>query len=182
MTNEQRTTNNEQRKTIYQIGETFGSRELIESYINSGEMDAQFDFNLYFDARAVFAIDKESFTKLKNSMQESFNYFGYHNLMGNITGNQDIPRFISLASGSLAFNEDDKEAGWKRDMEVKDPVGYKKLSSLTAFIMTIPGVPVIYYGDEIGMPGAGDPDNRRPMKFSNLNQYEQRKRILPHSL
>lgn len=32
-----------------------------------------------------------------------------------------------------------------------------------ALMMTYPGVPCVYYGDEIGMEGAGDPDNRRPM-------------------
>ncbi len=31
--------------------------------------------------------------------------------------------------------------------------------------MTTPGVPVVYYGDEIGMTGAADPDNRRPMRW-----------------
>ena len=29
--------------------------------------------------------------------------------------------------------------------------------------MTLPGVPLIYYGEEIGMEGAADPENRRPM-------------------
>jgi glycosidase len=39
--------------------------------------------------------------------------------------------------------------------------------------MTIPGVPLIYYGDEFGMPGAGDPDNRRMMRFGpDLNANE----------
>ena len=38
--------------------------------------------------------------------------------------------------------------------------------------MTIPGIPVIYYADEIGMVGAGDPDNRRPMIFDELNPYQ----------
>lgn len=38
--------------------------------------------------------------------------------------------------------------------------------------MTAIGAPAIYYGDEIGMDGAGTPDNRRPMKWE-LNQEEQ---------
>lgn len=152
----------------YQIGETFGSRELIGSYVSSGQQNAQFDFNLYFDARSVFVNDKEPFTKLTESLNESFNYYGWHSLMGNISGNHDIARFISYAGEDLKFRDDDKESGWKRNIIVKNKVGYKKLAQLMAYIATIPGVPVIYYGDEIGMPGAGDPDNRRMMKFENL--------------
>lgn len=30
-------------------------------------------------------------------------------------------------------------------------------------LMTYPGVPCVYYGDEIGLEGGSDPDNRRPM-------------------
>ena len=93
--------------------------------------------------------------------------------MGNVTGNHDIARFISYASGALSFEEDDKEAGWSRDIKVENPIGYAKLKMLDAFIMTIPGIPVIYYGDEIGMPGANDPDNRRMMKFDNLTNDEK---------
>lgn len=157
---------------LFQIGETFGSRELIGDYVGNGLLDGQFDFNLYFDARSVFALDEESFKKLDYSLKQSFSHYGYNNLMGNITGNHDLPRFISLAGGALAFDEDDKEAGWQRDIGVGDSSGYNKLSQITAFIMTIPGVPVIYYGDEIGIPGAGDPDSRRPMKFENLSNEE----------
>jgi glycosidase len=29
------------------------------------------------------------------------------------------------------------------------------------FLLTTRGTPLLYYGDEIGLPGAGDPDNRR---------------------
>ncbi len=157
---------------VYQIGETYGSPELISSYINSGMLDGQFDFNLYDNAVAVFGRDKESFVRLKNSLTQSLQTYGYHNLMGNITGNQDRPRFISLAGGDLKFNEDAKYAGWTRDIEVGDPTGYKKLMMLHAFNLTIPGIPVIYYGDEFGLPGANDPDNRRWMKFDDLTPYE----------
>ena len=35
-------------------------------------------------------------------------------------------------------------------------------------------MPLIYYGDEIGLPGAADPDNRRPMRFGgDVNAREQ---------
>ncbi len=160
-------------RTIYQIGETYGSRDLIRSYINSGMLDAQFDFNLYFDSREVFAKSEVPFSKLVNSLEETFAYYGYHSSMGYISGNHDQARFISLASGDVSFSEDHKMAGFNRDIEVSDAIGYDKLEMLMAFIMTIPGVPVIYYGDEIGMPGAGDPDSRRMMRFAQLSEREK---------
>ena len=158
---------------VFQIGETFGSRELIGSYVSSGMMDGQFDFNLYFDMRTVFASENSNFNKLHESMIASIKYYGNQSLMANITGNHDIPRFISYAGGALKFDEDEKAAGWDREIGVPNPIGYKKLNMLAAFLMTTPGIPVIYYGDEIGMPGAGDPDNRRPMKFDELTEDEE---------
>jgi glycosidase len=53
---------------------------------------------------------------------------------------------------------------------------------LMAFNMTVPGIPVIYYGDEYGMPGAGDPDNRRMMKFDSLTPLELRTRSITQKL
>lgn len=161
-------------RTIYQLGETYGSPELISSYLGSGMIDAQFDFNVYDAAIGAFGRDKDPFTFLYDRLQESFQYYGYHNLMGYITGNQDRARFISYAGGGLGWNENAKLAGWTRNVEVGDPIGYKRLQSLMAFNMTIPGIPVIYYGDEIGMPGGNDPDNRRMMRFENLSAEEQK--------
>lgn len=160
-------------KNYFQVGETFGSRELIQSYIGSGMMDGQFDFNLYFDAVSVFKDTTASMSKLAESMQASMNLHGSLHQMCNITGNHDLTRFITLASHAVSDNEDQKEAGWKRDIKVEDPIGYEKLKMLETFIMTIPGIPVIFYGDEIGMPGANDPDNRRMMRFDNLLSEEQ---------
>ena len=37
--------------------------------------------------------------------------------------------------------------------------------------MTYVGAPMIYYGDEAGMWGAGDPDDRMPMIWKDL-QYQ----------
>ena len=38
------------------------------------------------------------------------------------------------------------------------------------FQMTWPGAPTIYYGDEIGMTGWTDPDNRRPFRWEDMNE------------
>jgi cyclomaltodextrinase / maltogenic alpha-amylase / neopullulanase len=159
---------------LFQIGETYGSPELIGSYLSSGMLDAQFDFNLYDAAVDAFAKDKTDFKNLQRVLEESMRYYGNHHLMGNITGNQDRARFISYADGSIKFDEDPKLAGWTRDIQNRGTAGYRKMEQLMAFIMTTPGVPCIYYGDEIGMPGGNDPDNRRMMQFDQLTM-DQRK-------
>ncbi|HOK85763.1 alpha-amylase family glycosyl hydrolase [Tenuifilum sp.] len=160
-------------KPVYQIGETYGSHELIASYIGSGMLDAQFDFNIYDASVAAFARNDYPFTKLDGALHQTFSYFGWINLMGYISGNQDRGRFISYAGGALRFEEDAKKAGWTREIGVGDSTAYAKLCMLNAFNMTIPGVPTIYYGDEFGMPGGNDPDNRRMMKFEGLSTLEQ---------
>jgi glycosidase len=161
------------KKPVYQLGETYGSSELIGSYISNGLLNAQFDFNVYDAALGVFAANN-SMTSLANRLKESLKVYGSHNLMAYITGNQDRGRFISYAGGDLHFDEDAKKAGWTRDIEVGDTIAYRKLQMLMAFNMTIPGVPVIYYGDEFGMPGGNDPDCRRMMRFDNqLNRFEK---------
>ncbi|MHC1690986.1 MAG: alpha-amylase family glycosyl hydrolase [Bacteroidales bacterium] len=159
-------------KSIYQIGETYGSPELINSYVKNGMLDGQFDFNVY-DAMIWSMVNKEgSYENVQKALSTSLKTYGYHNLMGYITGNHDRPRFISLAGGALKPDEDWKMAGWKRDIGVGDSISYKKLSLLEAFIFTIPGIPTVYYGDEFGDPGANDPDNRRWMRFKGYNKKE----------
>jgi alpha-amylase len=162
--------------TLYQVGETYGSRELIASYVGSGQMDGQFDFNVYDDAVATFARPDVGFQRLNNSLEESFHYYGVHNMMSYISGNQDRARFISYAAGDISFEEDSKIAGWKRkvgERKPSDETAYDKLIQLIAFNATIPGIPVLYYGDEIGMTGGNDPDNRRMMRFQDLSEGEK---------
>lgn len=163
-------------KYIYQIGETYGDYELTNSYIGSGLLDAQFDFNMYDKAMPAFAQDESSLADLQEALLQSLNTYGHHHLMGNITGNQDKPRFASYADGSLDFDLpgiEYKRIGWKDTIEIIDTVAYRKMLLFNAFNMAIPGIPIIYYGDEIGMAGAGDPDNRRMMRFEDLNQHEK---------
>lgn len=159
-------------KELWQIGETYGSPELIGSYVRSGMIDAQFDFNVYHTALDVLTRN-HSLTRMASVVEESAAAYGDHHTMGNITGNHDKGRLISLAGGTLDPDEDHKAAGWLREIGVGDKVGYRKLALINAINMTIPGVPCIYQGDEYGEPGGNDPDNRRMMRFDGYNDDEQ---------
>jgi glycosidase len=82
-------------------------------------------------------------------------------VMAPMLGNHDVPRLISdLAGAPLDRPRDLPPAAPERDR----PYALQALA--WTFLLSQPGAPVIYYGDEIGMPGAGDPDNRRAMRFA----------------
>ena len=163
-------------KHIYQIGETYGSPELIASYLGSGMMDAQFDFNVYDASVSAFSgvePPNQSLHRLVEVFNTSLKYYGHHNLMGYISGNQDRSRFISIASGDVLLSEDQKLKGWTQDIPYPNDQAFDRLALLHAFNFSIPGIPVVYYGDEIGLHGAGDPDNRKMMRFENLSAQEK---------
>ncbi|MDR2684824.1 MAG: alpha-glucosidase C-terminal domain-containing protein [Prevotellaceae bacterium] len=166
---------NDHSGSFFQIGESYGSPELMASYVNSGMLNGQFDFNVYDEASAAFnGVSGGTLIRLGNILNTSFKMYGVHNQMGYISGNHDKVRFMALASGDLKVGEDAKTAAWTRKIEVTDSTtAYEKLALFHIFNFTIPGVPVIYYGDEIGMTGGNDPDNRRMMKFNNLSKREQ---------
>ena len=64
--------------------------------------------------------------------------------MYNLLGSHDTPRLLTLCRGDI------------------------QKAKLAIFLqMTLPGAPAIYYGDEIGMEGGGDPDCRRTMRWNS---------------
>lgn len=162
-------------KRIYQIGETYGNPDLIGSYLGVGLLDAQFDFNLY-DAMLNTFGRNGSLKNLHAEQVKSIEKYGSHHLMGNITGNQDKPRFMSIADGSLtadmSWNEI-KKIGHLRDLPLRTDSAYAKFLQMYTWIYTAPGIPVVYYGDEIGMTGANDPGNRNMMVFDSLSTAQR---------
>lgn len=159
-------------KELFQIGETYGVPELINSYINRGMLDAQFDFNLYDGAVTAFAQADADWQPLIEIAEQSLSVYGADHLMGNITGNQDRARFTSYAEGTIDLSEDSKFAGWTREIRHKGTEGYKRMRMLQSFVLAMPGIPCIYYGDEIADVGGNDPDNRRMLRRDGLNPEE----------
>ena len=164
--------------SIYQIGETFGSYELISSYVNNGQLTAQFNFNLYDIALPTFLDRKISFKALDAEMKKSFLVYGENNVMGNIMDSHDKNRFMAFADGDLELSQwSATEEGWNNPPKVDNPANYEKAKLYYAYMNTIPGLPVIYYGSEFGMTGASDPDNRRMMRFGNDLSKDERKML-----
>lgn len=163
-------------RPVYQVGETYGTPELIASYIQSGMLDAQFDFNLYDAFLQSVCIPDKGFKDVRSRLEQSFAYYGVNHLMGNMSGNQDKTRLMALATGDVSMHEDGKLAGWTRAVDKTTPEGFNKLELMHVLNLSVPGVPCIYYGDEIGLTGGNDPDNRRMMRFDSLENEAERLR------
>jgi cyclomaltodextrinase len=162
-------------KRVFQIGETFGDYDLVASYVNNGQLNAQFNFDLSYFAIPVFLQQDLSFASLDFHMKKTFAAFGDYNLMGNIMDSHDKVRFMAYADGKVKDQGVDTRAmAWNNPPTVDHPSSYQKAELYLAFMFTIPGIPVVYYGSEFGMTGADDPDNRRMMRFGDhLSSYEK---------
>jgi len=153
---------------IFQIGECFGSNDLIKSYVNNGMLESQFNFNQFFTARRAFVDPRGDFRDLDLSIKKALEVYGYNHLMGNLMDSHDQVRIMAFLDGDLSLSDDGSARAWREpQIAVDDPATYQKELVMLGYILTVPGVPVIDYGDEFGLTGANDPDNRRMMRFGD---------------
>ncbi|MBX5482179.1 MAG: glycosyl hydrolase [Myxococcaceae bacterium] len=152
----------------YLVGETFtgtDGRAQIAQYLGPNELDGQFDFPLYWSIIDAFA-KGGPLTAIADALEANDAAYPPVTLNSPFIGNHDVPRFISIAA-----NQIDGDAGaqaWSANRppgSVTDDGAFARARDALTFALTLPGVPLLYYGDEIGLPGAGDPDNRRMMRF-----------------
>ncbi len=127
------------------IGEVFHPDPSVTSFfaggvrrydgIDSG-LSTVFDFPMFFTIRDVL-LRNAPVGRIADVLRHDALYV-HPEMLVPFLGNHDVPRFAS-AEGSSAAKQ-------------------KLAFGLT---LTLRGIPEIYYGDEIGMPGGGDLDNRR---------------------
>jgi glycosidase len=77
--------------------------------------------------------------------------------MGLILDNHDTSRFITVAAG-----QDDGDT-WTPAPQPTETLAYTRTQMALGALFTLPGAPILYYGDEIGLAGKSDPDSRRVM-------------------
>ena len=85
----------------------------------------------------------------------------------NILGNHDTARLMTVLgdSGNVADKDDKARAVVNNREEATTLV---KMASALQY--TLPGIPCVYYGDEIGMEGFEDPFNRRCYPWGNADK------------
>ncbi len=118
------------------VGEVFDGDPAIPSYFQGNAVDTVFDFPSYFNIRDVFIRGASFETAAKTLAKDR--YYKEPGTLVTFLGLHDVMRFMS-------------EQGATTD----------KLKMAFTYLLTLRGTPMIYYGDEIGMAGGDDPDNRR---------------------
>ena len=107
-----------------------------------------------------------NFDDIKSILLRNRKKFGPINLMGNITSSHDQLRFSAYADGQIKFSDNGTDRTFNDPVkQINKKTTYNKLANFHAFNLSLPGVPIIYYGEEIGLMGEGDPGNRRMMRF-----------------
>ncbi len=126
------------------IGEVFHPDPTVTSFFVGGRkgwdgvdtgLSTVFDFPLFFAIRDVL-LNNAPAGRIANVLREDSLYPHPDSLVP-FFANHDVPRFASA--------------------EGETP---EKLKLAFGLITTLRGIPELYYGDELGMPGGADPDNR----------------------
>jgi glycosidase len=114
---------------------------------------------------------------LAEFMDSNDTFYPSDAVMSTFIGNHDLPRSIHYAEATPFWSnsaDNGKENAWSGEPQLEtDPNTYDRLANAFGVILTNKGAPLIYYGDEIGLPGAGDPDNRRMMQWTGYSPAQQ---------
>lgn len=148
------------------LGETYTGpgdlgRSEIRAYLglNFDGLDSQFDFPLMWATRSAFAFDQLGLDDLEAEVEAGDRaWAGSGATISHIIGNHDTTRFISEAAGNANV-----DAWLQPPPQPTEDEPYQRHLLAMAFALTLPGLPVIYQGDEVALAGAGDPDCRRVM-------------------
>ncbi|HEY3447736.1 MAG TPA: alpha-amylase family glycosyl hydrolase [Myxococcales bacterium] len=169
---------------VYMVGETFdyGNREFLKSFVDPGtKLDGQFDFPLRKQIVENVLMRRGNLSDLAGFVGSNDAFYGPGAVMSTFIGNHDMGRTIHFAQDSVKWDSpyaDGKDCNWSNQPgTVGEQSAYERMALGFAILLTGPGVPLVYYGDEIGLAGCGDPDNRRPMDW-NVSGYSAGQALL----
>lgn len=106
---------------------------------------------------------EESTTALER-IRERYPEEAFYAMM-NLVGSHDTTRLLSYLDGIDDDRNQKDVASAFPTYEATSDLAKQRQYLVALTQMTYPGAPTIYYGDEIGMVGADDPDDRRAMEW-----------------
>ncbi len=151
-----------QGESPFLIGEVFTGAgawgvDVIRYYLGPEGLDSVFDFPLMWAIRDAVAHETAGFDAVEAMIEQiDAATAGSGAVLGQMLGNHDVTRFFSEAHGDAGGDP------WAAPAEqAEDARAFARMRTGLTLLLTLPGLPVLFYGDEIGLAGANDPDNRR---------------------
>ena len=147
--------------------------DTINQYIGEDSLDGQADFVLYHAVvDNVFTQGTRNYQHLDYWTNRSQDQYVPGAVMVPYVGSHDVSRLTSRADGGTgdAYNQ------WQEQGLPGQPGNddaYQAALQAYGWLLTTPGAPLLYYGDEYGEYGGADPDNRHMYRDStNWNDRE----------
>jgi alpha-amylase len=135
------------------VGEVYTTNYVVENYLKENNFDQAFDFDLA--SQILNNIDGRNAVNLNASIKSSFQLFPKGEY-ATFLSNHDQERVMSFFSGDMI-----------------------KAKLAASVLLTIPGTPFVYYGEEIGMTG-NKPDERiRTPMLWNSDRYAGFSTVIP---
>ena len=154
----------------HSLGDNQEQYATINQYISEDGLDGQADFVLYHAVvDNVFSKQHMDYRHLDYWTNRSQDQYVQGAVMTPYIGSHDTPRIISrIENDGTQWNQwsDQETPGVPPDW------AYARLKQSIGWLLTTPGAPVIYMGDEFGMHGGADPDNRRMLNFSLTSEQQ----------
>ncbi len=120
-------------------------------------------------------ISATAFVRLLEGIHDDY---GYKRCLGlqNLFASHDTQRIGSAVVNPQYRQDHGGNLQSNPDYDVRKPndVEKRRWKQMVAFQFLAPGAPYIYYGDEVGMWGADDPDCRKPMVWHHMSYQTER--------
>jgi len=87
--------------------------------------------------------------------------------MMNLLSSHDRPRIINLLSGASEDEPHREERKYEKLSKEKYALGCERYVKAWEFLSFLPGMPTVYYGDEVGLTGMTDPFCRLTYPWDN---------------